>query len=66
MTRYMVDSRTIWVLLIFGCCSILLAGASAVFTVQAKGKIKQAQVIVQRADSIIADWTKRGCAPRSP
>lgn len=64
MTRYMVDARTIWVLLILGGCSILLTISAAIFTVQAKRETHRARVVVLRADSLLTDWIKRGCIPK--
>jgi hypothetical protein len=66
MTRYLVDGRTIVILGLLAITSILLAGASAVFTVQASRRTERAQRIVAEADSLMRDWTARGCAPRTP
>ena len=65
VTRYLVDARTVVVLGLLGVTSLALAGASAVFTVQAKRENRRAYVVVQRADSIVKDWVSRGCAPRT-
>lgn len=63
--KYMVPLWGVVLLALLASVSILLAGASAVFTVQAKLETMRARAVVQRADSLVADWVKRGCAPRS-
>lgn len=63
--KYTVPLWGVVTLALLACVSILLAAASAVFTVQAKLETMRARAVVHRADSLVADWTSRGCAPRS-
>ena len=63
--KYLVEARTVWILALLACVSILLAGASVVLGWQAYFAKREAKQVIQRADSLVADWTKRGCAPRS-
>ena len=63
--KYMVPAWGVVLLVLLAAVSILLAAASAVFTVQAKLETMRARAVVHRADSLIAEWTSRGCAPRS-
>lgn len=63
--RWLLDARELILLSLFATVCILLAAASAVFTVQAKLETMRARAVVERADSLVRDWTARGCAPRS-
>lgn len=63
--KYTVPLWGVVLLALLACVSILLAAASAVFIVRAKAEIVQTQVLADRADSLLNDWVKRGCAPRT-
>ena len=63
--KYMVPLWGVVLLALLACVSILLAGASAVFTVQAILETMRARAVTERADSLIKDWVARGCAPRT-
>ena len=63
--KYMVPLWGVVLLALLACVSILLAGASAVFTEQAKLETMKARAIAFRADSLMKDWVARGCAPRT-
>lgn len=62
--KYTVPAWGVVLLVLLACVSILLAAASAVFTVQAKVETMKARATVHRADSIMADWVQRGCVPK--
>lgn len=63
--KYMVPLWGVVLLALLASVSILLAAASAVFTVQAKVETMRARAVVYRADSLVAEWISRGCAPRT-
>lgn len=61
---YMVEARTVWLLALLACVSILLAVASGILSIQAVRAKHRAESTVARADSIMTDWVKRGCIPQ--
>lgn len=63
--RYMVDARTVVLLALLACVSILLAAGSALYGLHARHVVHDAQKVVARADSLVNDWIARGCAPRT-
>lgn len=63
--RYLVDSRTVWILALLACVSLLLAAGSSFAWVRANRRTAQAVAVIQRADSLMRDWVSRGCAPRT-
>lgn len=63
--KYAVDSRTIWFLALYGVLGLIAFGAGAFLAVRGVVKERRAVVVIQRADSLIADWVSRGCAPRT-
>jgi len=54
-----------WYLLLAQAVALLLACGSGLYAFHARREIKNAQAVVARADSLVRDWTKRGCAPRT-
>ena len=63
--KYLVPAWGVVLLVLLACVSILLAAASAVFIVEAKLETMRARAVVYRADSLVAEWVSRGCAPRT-
>lgn len=54
-----------WFVLLALVCAILLAFGSAMAWRHASQAEDRALRVVQRADSLVAEWVSRGCAPRT-
>jgi hypothetical protein len=51
--------------MMLGVVSVLLAVGSSIAWRNANARHDEAVQVIERADSLVKDWTARGCAPRT-
>lgn len=62
--HWIVDSRTLWFLGLYGILGLCAFGAGGFFFVRGIAKERHAIAVIQRADSLHKAWAARGCTPQ--
>lgn len=62
---WLIDRRDVGLLALLAAVSLALCVLSLGTLVQARHREAVARHVVAEADSLVHDWTKRGCAPRT-
>jgi hypothetical protein len=61
----MIKPWGVVLLALLGVVSVLLAVGSSIAWRNANARHDEAVQVIERADSLVKDWTARGCAPRT-
>lgn len=63
--KWWVDYRDMALLTLYGILATAALAIGGFTTIQARREKTRVRLIAYQADSLMKDWVKRGCAPRT-